>query len=112
MPALLAVAFATLLERKLMASVQLRVGPTRTGLWGVLQPIADALKLLGSELLVPSSSALLGFMLAPAVLLVSSILLWLLVPLHPYSAPYESDYAILLVLAISSLAAHAIIASG
>ena len=58
-----------------MASVQLRLGPATTGIYGLLQPLADGLKLLSSELLIPSSSLLLSFTMAPILLFLLSYLL-------------------------------------
>ena len=56
LPVLIATAYFTLAERKILASVQRRIGPTTTGIWGILQPIADGVKLLTKENLVPSNS--------------------------------------------------------
>jgi len=56
LPVLIATAYFTLAERKILASVQRRIGPTTTGIWGILQPIADGVKLLTKENLVPSNA--------------------------------------------------------
>lgn len=72
-PAILAIAFTTLLERKLMAAAQLRIGPNLLGLTGLLQPIADGVKLLSKELILPHSSYGAIFMTAPIVLLLLSL---------------------------------------
>jgi NADH:ubiquinone oxidoreductase subunit H len=56
LPVLIATAYFTLAERKILASVQRRIGPTTTGFWGILQPLADGIKLLTKENLVPSNS--------------------------------------------------------
>jgi NADH:ubiquinone oxidoreductase subunit H len=70
---LLVVAFYTLVERKVIASVQRRRGPNVVGFWGILQPIADAVKLINKEVLIPSKANKLIFLLAPMLALISSI---------------------------------------
>lgn len=70
---LLAIAFSTLLERKLMAAVQLRLGPNVLGLAGLVQPIADGLKLLAKEFIIPASSYSSFFLAAPIMLLALSL---------------------------------------
>ena len=64
-PVIIAVAFFTLAERKIMASIQRRTGPNVVGFWGLLQPIADALKLIIKELILPNKAIFLLFILAP-----------------------------------------------
>jgi NADH:ubiquinone oxidoreductase subunit H len=64
-PVIIAVAFFTLAERKIMGSIQRRVGPNVVGFWGILQPIADGLKLILKELILPSKAFLLLFLFAP-----------------------------------------------
>ena len=73
-PTLLSVAFMTLIERKVLAATQRRVGPDTTGYYGILQPFADALKLILKESVVPSQSNKVIFYLAPVVTLVFSLL--------------------------------------
>jgi len=70
---LLVVAFYTLVERKVIAAVQRRRGPNVVGFWGLLQPIADAVKLINKEVVIPSKANKLIFLLAPMLALVSSI---------------------------------------
>jgi NADH-ubiquinone oxidoreductase chain 1 len=73
-PILLSVAFMTVIERKMLAATQRRVGPTEVGAYGLLQPFADALKLILKEAVVPAQSNKVIFYLAPAVTLVFSLL--------------------------------------
>lgn len=70
---LLAVAFYTLVERKVIASVQRRRGPNVVGIWGLLQPIADAVKLINKEVVLPTKANKLIFLMAPMLALISSI---------------------------------------
>jgi NADH-ubiquinone oxidoreductase chain 1 len=73
-PVLLAVAFMTIIERKQLAAMQRRVGPNTVGYYGVLQPFADALKLILKETVIPAQSNKTLFYLAPIVTLVFSLL--------------------------------------
>jgi NADH-ubiquinone oxidoreductase chain 1 len=73
-PMLLAVAFVTIVERKMLAAAQRRVGPNVVGLYGVLQPFADALKLVVKEVIIPANSNKVLFYLAPISTLVFSLL--------------------------------------
>lgn len=76
LPVLIATAFFTLAERKVLASVQRRVGPVTTGFWGVLQPVADGLKLLTKENLVPSNANKIIWHFSPFASLACSFLGW------------------------------------
>ena len=73
-PVLLATAWLTLIERKVLAAMQRRVGPNYVGVWGLLQPFADALKLLTKELVVPMHASRTLFFVAPALSLITAIL--------------------------------------
>jgi NADH-ubiquinone oxidoreductase chain 1 len=73
-PILLSVAFMTIIERKMLAATQRRVGPDTVGYYGILQPFADALKLILKETVVPAQSNKIIFYLAPVVTLVFSLL--------------------------------------
>ena len=79
-PVLLAVAFMTIIERKQLAAHQRRVGPNTVGYYGVLQPIADALKLVVKETIIPSQSNKVLFYLAPVFTLIFSLLGWGIIP--------------------------------
>jgi len=80
-PILISVAFYTLAERKIMASIQRRKGPNVVGFWGLLQPFADALKLIIKELIYPTKSSTFIFFLAPALVLFFSLINWALIPM-------------------------------
>lgn len=109
---LLCIALFTLIERKVMSSVQRRKGPSLTGIFGFLQPFADGLKLLIKEIIIPSNSNFFIFFLSPVITFFFTIFIFFLVPFSPGYSVLESNFSILFVLALSSLSVHGIIFSG
>src|SRR5919199_560683 len=85
---LTAMAYLTYFERKTLARMQSRIGPNRTGPWGVLQPAADGLKLLTKETTVPVNADRWVFLLAPVLVFVPALLTWAVIPFGSSFAPF------------------------
>ena len=111
-PTLLAVAFMTIIERKQLAAMQRRVGPNTVGIYGILQPFADALKLILKENVIPAQSNKIIFYLAPVSSLIFSLLGWGIIPYGPGLTIFDYSMGILYTLAFSSLGVYGILFAG
>jgi NADH-quinone oxidoreductase subunit H len=111
-PMLLAVAYFTLAERKILGAIQRRRGPNVIGLYGLLQPLSDGLKLLVKEVIIPSNSNKIIFVFSPALTFFMSLLGWAVIPFSKYAMLSDMSFGVLYILAISSLGVYGIIMSG
>src|SRR5690242_10895947 len=107
------VAYATYLERKISAFIQARLGPMRVGPWGLLQPIADGLKLLTKEDFIPENADRWIFFFAPYIAVASAFIVFSVVPFGPdWAVIADVNIGLLLVLAVSSVGVLALILAG
>lgn len=106
------VAYLTLWERKLIAWMHIRLGPNRVGPLGLLQPIADALKLLSKEIIFPSRANKLLFVVAPVMAIMPALAAWAVVPFGPEVVLANVNAGLLLLMAITSMEVYGIIIAG
>ncbi|HZN08790.1 MAG TPA: NADH-quinone oxidoreductase subunit NuoH [Pyrinomonadaceae bacterium] len=107
------VAYATYLERKISAFIQARLGPMRVGPWGLLQPIADGLKLLTKEDFIPEKADRWIFFFAPYIAVASAFIVFSVIPFGPdWAVIADVNIGLLLVLAVSSVGVLALILAG
>lgn len=111
-PLLLGVAYLTWAERKVIGYMQVRLGPNRVGPWGLIQPIADGLKLLMKEIVVPSASNKGIFIIAPMLGFAPALAAWAVIPFTPDLVLANIDASLLYILAITSMGVYGIILSG
>lgn len=112
LPIILAIAYFTLAERKIMGAIQRRRGPNVVGTYGLLQPLADGLKLVFKETILPSSSDKVIFILAPIITFVLSLMGWAVIPFNETALLSDINIGILYIFAISSLGVYGIMLSG
>jgi NADH-quinone oxidoreductase subunit H len=111
-PLLLAVAYFTLAERKIMGAIQRRRGPNVVGTFGLLQPLADGAKLLLKETIIPSNANTILFILAPIITFLLSLLGWGVIPFGEGIVFADINVGILYLFAVSSLGVYGVIISG
>jgi NADH-quinone oxidoreductase subunit H len=121
LPLILSVAYLTYAERKVIAAAQLRQGPSKVGIYGILQPIADAVKLILKEMIIPDKAHKKLFILAPAITFILAFIGWAVIPFDAKvlsdgtyipSVIADINVGILYLLAISSLGVYGIIIAG
>jgi len=111
-PLLISVAYFTIAERKLMGIIQRRKGPNVIGFIGLLQPLADGLKLFAKETILPSNSNLVVFLFAPALTFILSLIGWAVIPFSEEVVLSDLNVGILYLFAVSSLSVYGIVMAG
>lgn len=111
-PIIISIALLTLGERKVLGSIQRRVGPNIIGYWGILQPITDGVKLILKESIMPNKSNYYYFLIAPLATFGISLLLWGVIPFSKDIIIYDTKNSILYILAVSSISIYGILYGG
>jgi NADH-quinone oxidoreductase subunit H len=112
LPVLISIAYLTLAERKIMGAMQQRFGPNNVGFFGLLQPLADGLKLLLKESVIPTNANTFSFIFAPILTFFISLLNWAIIPFGSYCFFADVDLSLLFIFAVSGLAVYGVILSG
>ena len=112
MPLFFIVAYVTYSERKIIGFMQSRMGPMRVGPSGLLQPIADVLKLVSKEIIIPTNANKGIFLTAPMLMLIPSLLVWSVIPLSEYFIISNINAGLLFILALTSLSVYGVILAG
>jgi NADH-quinone oxidoreductase subunit H len=112
LPLMLTVAYLTFAERKIIGYIQVRIGPNRVGFWGLLQPIADVVKLLLKEIIVPAGADHFLFRAAPILALAPALAAWAVVPFDSLKVLADINAGLLYILALTSMGVYGIIVAG
>ena len=111
-PLMLSVAYVTLYERKFIGWMQVRIGPNRVGPLGLLQPIADGIKLLFKEIIIPAGANKGLFILAPIMVIMPALAAWAVIPFGPEVVLADINAGLLFIMAITSLEVYGVILAG
>ena len=111
-PLMIAVAYLTLAERKVIGYMQVRIGPNRVGPKGLLQPIADGVKLLFKEIIIPSGASKGLFILGPILAIAPSLAAWAVIPFDDGLVLADVNAGLLFLLAITSMEVYGVIVAG
>ena len=112
LPLMIAVAYLTYAERKVIGFMQVRIGPNRVGYFGLLQPLADGLKLLMKEIIIPSASNKALFLIGPVLAIAPAFAAWAVVPFDLNMVLADVDAGLLYILAMTSVAVYGVIIAG
>jgi NADH-quinone oxidoreductase subunit H len=112
LPLMLGVAYLTLAERKIIGFMQVRIGPNRVGFQGLLQPIADAVKLLMKEIIIPSGASKGLFILGPILAIAPALSAWAVIPFTGKWVLANIDAGLLYVMAITSMGVYGVVVAG
>ena len=111
-PLLLVVAYVTFWERKVIGWMQVRIGPNRVGPWGLIQPIADGLKLMLKEVTIPSGADRAVFLLAPVFAFAPALVAWAVIPFSDVLILANVDASLLFIMAVTSIGVYGIVLAG
>jgi NADH-quinone oxidoreductase subunit H len=111
-PLMISVAYLTLAERKVIGFMQVRIGPNRVGPYGLLQPIADGVKLIMKEIIIPTGSNKFLFVLAPVLTIAPALAAWAVVPFSPEVVLANVDAGLLYIMAITSMGVYGVVIAG
>ncbi len=111
-PLLIAIAYVTLAERKVLGSIQLRKGPNVVGVFGLLQPIADGVKLFAKETILPTHANIIIYLIAPVLGFIISLIAWAVIPYDEGAVVADVNVGILYIFAVSSISVYSILMSG
>nr|YP_009300657.1 NADH dehydrogenase subunit 1 [Turritopsis dohrnii]ALK27158.1 NADH dehydrogenase subunit 1 [Turritopsis dohrnii] len=111
-PVLISVAYLTLLERKTIGYIQIRKGPNVVGIYGLLQPLADGVKLFSKEMVIPNHVSISLYLFAPVLALTLGLGIWSVLPLHSNVSLSNPSLGMLVIFALSSISVYAILISG